>query len=99
MTIQELMDISYRIASDKGFHDAPRAFPTTLALIHSEVSEALEWYRLGKYPFDNEISEEFADIMIRVADTAKEFGIDLQAAILRKIAINEKRERLHGKVL
>ena len=64
-----------------------------LALIHSEVSEALEGLRNNK----NNLSEELADVVIRALDLAEFCNIDLSEAINDKMKINNKRPFLHGK--
>lgn len=42
MNINQLCTQAYETAKSKGWHDEPRETGTLLALIHSEVSEALE---------------------------------------------------------
>lgn len=44
-TLKELMNTVHNNAKLHGWWDKPREFPELLALIHSEVSEALEEYR------------------------------------------------------
>ena len=67
--------------------------PAVLALIHSEVSEALEAYR--KNDFAN-FSEEMADVLIRVLDCACGLGIDMNAVVDAKIEKNRHRGHRHG---
>lgn len=67
---------------------------TRLALIHSEVSEALEALRKGDM---ENFAEELADIVIRVADTAGGLDIDLEGEIIKKMEKNKKRGYKHGK--
>ncbi len=74
-----------------------------MALVHSEVSEALEAFRIrGFNNFTDEngkpddVGSEFADILIRLLHYAKVHGIDLEAEYERKMAYNEKREYRHG---
>jgi NTP pyrophosphatase (non-canonical NTP hydrolase) len=67
--------------------------PAVLALIHSEVSEALEAFRKDdRDGFD----EELADVLIRVVGFAHGMGIDLGAAVLAKVEKNRGREYRHG---
>lgn len=67
--------------------------PATLALIHSEVSEALEAFREE----DREnFAEELADIQIRLIDTAIGLGIDLPMEVEVKLEKNRNRSYRHG---
>lgn len=62
--------------------DDPHHIPTVLALIHSEVSEALEGFRAG----DREnVAEELADVLIRVLDVAGGLQIDLDTEVRMKL--------------
>lgn len=71
----------------------PYKVPALLALIHSELSEALEDYR-----HDNRthFSEEMADVVIRCLDLCGGMGIDLDAAVAAKLAKNRGRGFRHG---
>lgn len=67
--------------------------PAMLALVHSEVSEALEGFRKG----DKEnVAEELADVLIRVLDAAGGLGIDIDAEVRVKMAKNATRGHKHG---
>ena len=92
--LNKLRDECYYNAKLKGFHDTPREFGTAIALIHSELSEALEADREGDWDM---VCEEFADVLIRLFDTAGEYRIDLDKAVERKMKINAGRQRKHGK--
>lgn len=64
-----------------------------LALIHSEVSEALEAVRHHDRP---NFEEELADVIIRVLDLTGGLGIDIERAVREKLETNRQRERRHG---
>lgn len=85
-----------KISTEKGFWDASDNIPEKLALIHSEVSEALEEYRKPKLS-SWDFGTELADICIRVFDLAGHLNLNLEDMILAKIEKNENREYLHGK--
>ena len=76
--------------------DNPLVVPTKLALIHSEVSEALEGHRRGlnddKLPHHSMLAVELADIAIRLFDLCGFLGVDLGSLIAEKAAFNAKRE-------
>ncbi len=67
--------------------------PANLALIHSEVSEALEGFRHND-PVN--FAEELADIIIRVLDLAGGLKIDIDAEVEAKMEINRHRGERHG---
>ncbi|CAB4159252.1 NTP-PPase_u5 domain containing protein [uncultured Caudovirales phage] len=66
-----------------------------IALIHSEVSEALEGIRKNKQdehlPHRKSVEVELADAVIRIADLAGALGLDLGGAIAEKMAYNAQR--------
>jgi NTP pyrophosphatase (non-canonical NTP hydrolase) len=70
--------------------------PTKLALIHSEISEALESHRKNtkddKLPQYDGIAVELADAVIRIFDLAGFLGIPLGTIMAEKEAFNAKRE-------
>lgn len=65
-----------------------------IALIHSELSEALEADRVGD---SKRVGEELADVVIRTMDLAHYLGINLEAEVEIKHNKNKKRPQLHGK--
>lgn len=67
--------------------------PAVLALITSEVSEALEAFRED----DGEnFVEEMADTLIRVLDVVAAFDLDFDGAVRRKMDTNRQRGHKHG---
>jgi NTP pyrophosphatase (non-canonical NTP hydrolase) len=74
-----------------------------LALLHSEVSEALDAYRKrGFVSWTREdgkpegFAEELADVFIRLVDTAVRYDVDLAAEVRRKMDFNWTRPARHG---
>lgn len=93
--IKKLFGDIHRNAVNKGFWDNPREIATSLCLIHSEVSEAMEIDReVG--PHNDEFASELADIVIRTIDLAEYLGLDLLKAIITKHEKNTARPKMHG---
>lgn len=67
-----------------------------LALVHSEVSEALEGVRKGlmddKLPHRKAIEVELGDAVIRILDLCGHEGLDLAGAIKEKLEYNKTRK-------
>lgn len=85
-----------------GWRDTTISFGDGIALLHSEVSEALEAYRTRKFEAweDNGkpqgVGSEYADILIRLLDECSKWGIDLYGEYRRKMAYNWLRPYRHG---
>ena len=87
-----------------GWWDETRTFPEIVALIHSELSEALEEYRSnhGVTEVYQEAGKpegvpiELADAIIRILDYCGYAGIDIDAAVERKHEYNKTRPYRHG---
>lgn len=90
-----LVDICHGLAKEAGWHDKPREVGTMLALIHSDVSEALEGFRkdlMDDHLPDRKMAEvELADAVIRIFDLAGSQGMDLGGALVEKLEYNTRR--------
>lgn len=73
-----------------------RNFGEVIALMHSELSEALEAHRKNlmddKLPDRPGIEVELADCTIRIFDTAAALKLDLAGAIIEKNRYNQTRK-------
>lgn len=74
---------------------AKYVIPTKLALVHSEISEALEGYRKNlmddHLPDRKMIEVELADALIRIFDLAGALELDLGGALVEKFNYNQHR--------
>ena len=108
MTVASLVSESHRITRSKGWWENPdKNVGELLALVHSEISEALEVYRaygvegLSKIWLEADgkpegFTIELADAIIRIADLCGGFDLDLEKALETKISFNESRPYRHG---
>jgi len=106
MTLQELVEMSYKTAKEKGFHDPPLSYGEALMLVVSELGEMLEAHRKGLKIEDNDHPtgllpeiEELADVLIRLGDfiAVRYTWEDVANAIRIKNEYNKTRPHRHGK--
>lgn len=94
--------LAHKTATDAGWYTDPatgqpieRNFGEVVALMHSELSEALEADRKGlmddKLPHRDGREVEFADCIIRILDTAEALGLDVAGALIEKNRFNRER--------
>lgn len=101
--LNDLAAAIYANAKAKGFHEYTPTFGVSgqdirhilswLMLVTTEVAEAAEEVRKGDV---QHFGEELADICIRVFDCAEALGINLEQAIVDKMAVNAERPVKHG---
>jgi len=94
--------IIYKNAVNHGFWKEERNDGEAMALVHSEISEALEAMRNGnptssKILEFSSVEEELADAIIRIMDYAFGKDLDVAGALLAKLDYNKNREFMHGK--
>lgn len=102
--VEALMAQAHKHTLAAGFCGNPdcRNQAELIALVHSELSEALEALRYRNPP-DDKIPEfsgceaELADAVIRICDLAAGQGYRLAEAIVAKLKFNSTREFKHGK--
>lgn len=104
-TIQEIQEAVHELSTVKGWwDDGERNFGEMIALVHSELSEALEeWrkpnasiYYCGHSGKPEGIGIELADALIRILDLAQSMNINMSQCISIKHEFNKTRPRRHG---
>lgn len=95
--------LAHRTAVNAGwYHDPATGQPVqrnvgeVIALMHSELSEALEAHRKGlmhdKLTLRPGIEVEFADCIIRILDTSAALGLDVAGALIEKNRYNGRKK-------
>lgn len=99
---REFQSRCHKTAVEHGWWDEPNPNAgEKIALMHTELSEALEWIRNGNgasdhIPAFSGLEEELADCIIRIVDFAGHLNLDLPGALLAKAEYNAGRPYKHG---
>ena len=102
VALDHLQETVHANAVAHGFHEPGTNPAVYIALMHSELSEALEALRKGdpestKIPGFRHLEEELADAVIRIFDFAGREDLNLSRAIVEKHKYNKSRPFKHGK--
>jgi hypothetical protein len=108
-TLRDWAEAVHNTALDKGWWTEERTIGDQIALMHSELSEALEEYRNGHNVKDvyfvtdkdghqkpEGVAVELIDCIIRICDTLARYGVNPQHIIALKAEYNTKRPYRHG---
>lgn len=103
MDIRTLQKELYDDIRSKGFMSEQVPVPEQIALVHSELSEALESYR-NHEPLSwtddkgkpQGIASEYIDAIIRLFNYCSHLNIDVEQELIRKKDYNKIREHKHG---
>lgn len=100
VSLAELQSLCHGLSSESGWwegldkHD-PFVQGAKFALIHSEVSEAMEGERKNlndsHLPERKSVEVELADVIIRVLDYGGAYDLDIAGALIEKLKYNQNR--------
>lgn len=98
-TLAEWVRGCHEAAREKGFWEKERNTGEMLMLVVSELGEAIEAHRRGRFGIGKKdtFEDEIADAVIRLFDLCGGLGIDLEREINWKMAFNQTRSKRHGK--
>ena len=100
LTLNTLRDAIYEDAVAHGLWDEHYQATDCVDFIRGEVIElecaAMDW--MDGYIDSSEFRQELADVIIMSLSVAGKLGIDIDAAVRRKMEINKARPWKHGKV-
>jgi dCTP diphosphatase len=96
MDIDDIAAKLKKFTSDREWdrYHSPKNLAISLAVEAGELLEIFQWLPENS-PFDETVhkksAEEIADILIYAIMFSREMGIDLEKAVLEKIAVNDKK--------
>ena len=95
-TLGDMREEVYIFCLEKGWYDKPVRFSESMVLLHSEISEVLEAYRVWgmadgtdigleawneTLPKPEGVGSEMADILIRMLDDSKRWSISMEQTV------------------
>jgi NTP pyrophosphatase (non-canonical NTP hydrolase) len=96
MDLRQLTDEMNKFVEAKGWYQpgsrapqTPRNIAASLAIEAAEVLEHFQWTEAARHP--DELSGELADVALYLLQLAYLTGVDLEQAILDKLAVNYRR--------
>jgi len=109
MQLEELIKEAHQTAVEHGWWDEDRNIGECIALMHSELSEALEEWRSGDdiaithHDIKRDLTwkpegftVELADVLIRIFDLCGRHNLPIVEALQEKMAYNKTRAYRHG---
>jgi len=97
MDIKQLTDEMMNFVRSKGWFDesskrpqTPRNLSISIALEAAEIMEHFQWR--DEVTDKDELASELADVGLYLLELASVTGIDLEEAMLKKLAVNKTRE-------
>ena len=96
MTLAELTTLMHQFVQSKGWYEpdspkvqSPRNLAASLAIEAAEVLEHFQWRENSTD--QDELASELADVALYLLQLASVTDIDLEQAILNKLALNQTR--------